>query len=201
MKNYIEFYNKDYYEGYGSKGEKYGHHEPWLSHFKKVAEEIVSRYHPRTHVDAGCAIGVLVNAMREQGVTSYGVDFSPYAISQANPAWCFQGNLVTLDIILERETGLSFLQKENPKVDLITCIEVLEHMPADEAEIALGAICYLSDRVIFSSTSDDKEDPTHINVRSQEDWISSFERHGFSLIADAPYISPWAKVFEYTDHG
>ena len=36
--------------------------------------------------------------------------------------------------------------------DLIVCIEVLEHMPADEAEAAIANICGQTADILFSSS-------------------------------------------------
>jgi len=67
-------------------------------------------------LDAGCAIGFLVEALRERGVDARGFDISEYAISQVPEhlqPYC------TLGSITDEIDG---------RYDLITCIEVLEHL-------------------------------------------------------------------------
>ena len=49
---------------------------------KRLASQIKEKYHPQTVLDAGCAMGMLVAALRDLGVEAYGVDLSEYAISQ-----------------------------------------------------------------------------------------------------------------------
>ena len=95
---------------------------------------------------------------------------------------CAQGSLTDLS--------------DYPKVDLLTCIEVLEHIPAELEDIVIDQLCQKSDRIVFSSTSTDFEEKTHVNVRSQVHWVMAFQKHGFDLSKDnVGFICPWAKVF------
>ena len=81
--------------------------------------------------------------------------------------------------------------------DLIVCIEVLEHMPAEEAEKAIANFAKHTGDVLFSSTPFDYKEPTHINVRMPEDWAEAFARHGFyrDLDFDGSFITKWAARF------
>ena len=45
------------------------------------------------------------------------------------------------------------------RYDLVTCIEVLEHMPADEAERAMDAMTAAADDILFSSSPTDHVEP------------------------------------------
>jgi hypothetical protein len=83
------------------------------------------------------------------------------------------------------------------RVDLIICIEVVEHMPRDEADAAVINMCAHADDILFSSSPNDHREPTHINVRPAEDWAEQFARHGFfrDTEFDATFISPWAVRF------
>jgi len=124
--------------------------------------------------------------MHATGVESTGVDISEYATGEAvkrGLLTCHQGSLTDL--------------WKFPRVDLVTCIEVLEHIPAELESEVIRQLTSISDRVVFSSTSWDLEEPTHVNVQSQEHWIKAFEKNGFFLTGDdVSFICPWAKVFE-----
>src|ERR1700722_17723726 len=133
-------YNKDYYDHYGSTaGVPYDRDQPvWQKHFHTFAKTLIERYKPRTTLDVGCAKGFLIEQLRDQGVEAFGVDVSPYAISQV------------------REDIRPHCRVANGKepltgqYDLITCIEVAEHVPEAEARIMIEEMCRHADQVIFS---------------------------------------------------
>ena len=59
-----------------SCGQPYQRDDVWLNFFASVAERIVSDIRPTTVLDAGCAMGFLVEALRDRGVDAGGVDIS-----------------------------------------------------------------------------------------------------------------------------
>ena len=81
--------------------------------------------------------------------------------------------------------------------DLIVCIEVVEHMPAQEAEAAIANFCRHAGDVLFSSSPLDYGETTHVNVRPPEYWAEQFARQGFirDVDFDASFITPWAVRF------
>jgi SAM-dependent methyltransferase len=166
-------------------GHPYARDEHWLAFFRRIADRIVTDIAPRTVVDAGCAMGLLVEALRERGVEAWGIDISPYAIDRVHEsvrAFCRQGSIAE-----------PFAQR----VDLVVCIEVLEHMARPEADAAIDNFCAHTDDVVFSSSPNDHREPTHVNVRPPEDWAELFARHRFFRDPDfdAGVISPWAVRF------
>ncbi len=166
-------------------GRPYARDEHWLRFFGAIADRIVTDIAPKTVIDAGCAMGLLVEALRERGVEATGIDISPYAIErvpEAVKAFCRQGSIVE-----------PFAQH----ADLIVCIEVMEHMPAAEAEAAIANLCAHADDVLFSSSPNDHREPTHVNVRPAEDWAEQFARHRFFRDPefDATFVTPWAVRF------
>jgi hypothetical protein len=166
-------------------GQPYERNETWLRFFGLVADRIVADINPRQVLDAGCAMGLLVETLRDRGVDARGVDLSSFAIASVSEAlrpFCAQGSI-----------GEPF----GRRFDLIVCIEVLEHMPADEADRAIANFAAHTDDVLFSSTPFDYREPTHINVRMPEDWAEAFARHGFyrDVDFDASFITKWAVRF------
>lgn len=98
-------------------GIPYERNEHWLSFFDQIAEAIVREFHPSTVLDAGCAMGFLVEGLRKRGVEAWGVNISDYAISQAHESirdYCRVGSLT---------------EPLGQRYDLIACIEVIEHIP------------------------------------------------------------------------
>jgi hypothetical protein len=57
----------------------------WLGLFSGIAEHIFQDIHPTTVLDAGCAMGFLVESLRKKGIQSFGIDISEYAIQNVHP--------------------------------------------------------------------------------------------------------------------
>lgn len=186
-----EQYNKAYYDQYdvGVGKVNYENSEYTKDFLEKIAEHIVDDLHPKTVLDAGCAMGHLVAALRDRGVEAYGVDISEYAISKVREdvkPYCAVGSLTDP------------LPGSFPKhFDLVTSIEVLEHLYAQEGNVALKNLCALTDCIIFSSTPDDFTEPTHVNVQQREYWARLFAEAGFydDLNYRPGYLSPQALCF------
>jgi 2-polyprenyl-3-methyl-5-hydroxy-6-metoxy-1,4-benzoquinol methylase/uncharacterized protein YbaR (Trm112 family) len=176
-------YDARYYAQYWPA--PYVRSEQWLNTFRAIADRIVGDIGPKRVLDAGCALGLLVEALRSRGVEAFGFDVSAYAISQVHESarsHCRIGSVT---------------QELDGRYDLIVCLEVLEHVPQAEAEAAIANFCRHTDDVLFSSTSGHYDEATHINVRMPEEWAELFARHGFlrDLDFDATFIAPWAVRF------
>jgi GT2 family glycosyltransferase/SAM-dependent methyltransferase len=158
----------------------YERNGPWLGAFANIAKQIQVSLCPRTVLDAGCAMGMLVEALWDLGIRAQGLDVSTYAISQ-----------VRRDMAAHCRVG-SVTDPIEGRWDLIVCIEVLEHVTAKECDAALGHFARATDQVLFSSTPLDLTEETHINVKPIRAWLESFASHGFYPVTDydATYISP-----------
>jgi 2-polyprenyl-3-methyl-5-hydroxy-6-metoxy-1,4-benzoquinol methylase len=174
-------YDAAYYRSHcGLPYERSAH---WLTFFGGIADRIVKTLKPRTLVDAGCAMGFLVEALRDRGVEARGFDISSYAISQVREdikPYCRVGSIV------EPIPG---------RFDLVTCIEVFEHLPAEEGRRAAANLSAITDRILFSSTPDDFAEPTHLNVQLRAYWLRLFPEFRHSRY-DARYIAPHAMLLK-----
>jgi hypothetical protein len=176
-----------------SCGRPYTRDDEWLRFFGRIADRIRADFKAAGPsddlrvLDAGCAMGLLVEALVARGIDAHGVDISEYAITQAAPA--VAGRC--------RVRSLNSADAFDGRYDLIVCIEVLEHMPADEARAALAGICAHTSDVLFSSSPTDFGETTHVNVQPPEAWAEAFAREGFlrDLDYDASFITPWAVRF------
>jgi SAM-dependent methyltransferase len=182
-----QLYDEHYYRDYeGGSYEAGGH---WTRFFGAISEEIVARWNPRTTLDAGCALGIFVGELRSRGVDAWGVDLSEFAIRSADEQvrpYLRQGSLS------------EELPADLPgRFDLVTCIEVLEHMERPDADRAIARLCALSDRILFSSTPDGYAEPTHFACRPPEEWSAVFARNGFfrDFDADVSFVAPWAVMY------
>lgn len=166
-------------------GVPYERNEHWLEFFDRAAETIVREFHPTTVLDAGCAMGFLVEGLRKRGVEASGIDVSEYAISEVHES------------VAEHCSVASLSEPLPGRYDLITCIEVLEHIPAEQADRAIANLCAASDQLLISTSPTDFAEPTHLNVQPPEYWSAALAREGFfrEVDRDLSYLTPWAALY------
>lgn len=135
-------------------------------------------------LDIGCGVGILVQQFNRLGYRATGVDVNEAAIRYSlEPQNCQ---------LVESTAQLPYTDKY---FDLVVSREVLEHIPAE----AVDACIEEWDRVsngkmvhIIAVTERGKsatEDPTHINVQSEDWWVSKFQQFGYDVIRNpSPYF-------------
>lgn len=131
---------------------------------------------PVNALDAGCGTGNLVWGFRRLGVTAFGVDQSEIPIHKASEE--IRPCLRVGDIL-----NLNFPGKE---FDLVTCCDVLEHIPFPECGRAVDELYRITRKwLLFSiclwTEKNARMDPTHINLHSKKWWGRYFKRKGFTL--------------------
>jgi 2-polyprenyl-3-methyl-5-hydroxy-6-metoxy-1,4-benzoquinol methylase len=169
-------------------GIPYERNEHWLGFFGAMADAIVRDLRPTSVLDAGCAMGFLVEALRERGVEAWGIDVSEHAISQVHESVAEYCQVASLAEPLPR------------RYDLIVSIEVLEHIAPAEANAAVANLCAATDRLLLSTTPDDFAEATHVNVQAPEAWSAMLAQHGFlrETEHDVSYVTPWAALYATT---
>ncbi len=173
-------YDANYYQtGLGLPYERNSH---WLTFFGLIADEVIRSLKPRRVFDAGCAMGFLVESFWDRGVEASGVDVSAYAISQVRrdiQPYCSEASLI------DPIPG---------NYDLLTCIEVLEHVLPEQTETVIANLAGATDTILFSSSPTDLTEATHFNVRPVIGWLKIFANAGFwpDCIFDASFIAPHA---------
>jgi SAM-dependent methyltransferase len=179
-------YGRWYYDTYTVPYEDNAH---WKAFFGGVADAIVSQLAPRTVLDAGCAKGFLVAALRDRGVEATGFDLSDVAIAEAPERVRSHVRVGSLTDPIEGH------------YDLVTCIEVIEHLDPADAPRAVANLSAASDRLLFSSTPGDLDEPTHVNVQPPERWSQLLAAHAMfrDFNHDASYLSPWAVLYRTGD--
>lgn len=191
--NPAELYDAQYFGiGYDATGEiPYGRNEHFLKFFGKIACKIERYYSPKTYLDVGCAFGMLVEALVDRGVDARGIDISDYAISQCRIDIADRLSVHHVTEPLPRPPG-------GGRYDMLSCIEVIEHLPPEQTDKAIDNLCDAADRILFSSSPDDFDEPTHFNVRPTDEWKAMFAKRGFvpSRRSKAPYVAAWAFVVE-----
>ncbi len=175
-------YGSWYYDSYTVP---YDENEHWMTFFGNVADAIVTQLAPRRVLDAGCAKGFLVAALRERGVEAYGFDLSEFAVGSAPEAARPYVRVGSLTEPIEE------------RYDLVTCVEVIEHLDPTDAPRAVAQLSQASDTLLLSSTPGDLQEPTHVNIQPPERWSQLFAVNGMfrDFHHDAGYLSPWAVLY------
>ncbi len=172
------FYDEKYYEKKGYTVEKQ------YATFSELAGHLKERFDPKSVLDVGCSIGVLVKAFRDLGIGAYGVDYSEYALSHAPRD--VKAYLRRAAVDKER------LPFEDGSFDMVTMLELLEHL-RDHRHL-IGEVSRVLKRggVVFVTTPWDlsPEEPSHINIHPRKFWIKEFESLGFEYSRNVTYSFP-----------
>lgn len=177
-------FDEEYYRT-GCGDVPYSRSEPrWIVFFGMVADQLIRSLRPRHVLDVGCALGFLVEAFWDRGVEAQGIDVSEFAIAN-----------VRRDMARHCRVA-SAAEGIEGRFDLITCIEVLEHMPEEEANRAIRSMTGATETILFSSTPYDHDEPTHFNVQPTLSWLQLFLERGFSpdVDFDASFVAPHAML-------
>lgn len=182
-------YNEDYYKSHC--GECYERGNGWEEIFAKQAEIITRDFQPKTTLDVGCAAGYLVEGLRDLGVNAYGIDVSDYALSTVRE---------DIKPFCHKQSATELIRE---KYDLITCIEVLEHLESADIREAIKNMCQATETIIFSSTPFDFGEETHYSVNQPGYWCEEFAANGFfhDIDYDCSYIAVQTMVFRKRNVG
>jgi 2-polyprenyl-3-methyl-5-hydroxy-6-metoxy-1,4-benzoquinol methylase len=178
------YYDEHYFNNY-HRGYSFAKMRPY---FSVIAETLIRMFKPQQMLDVGCARGYLVHSFQEFGVDCYGIDISEYALSSAPEK--VKRKLLKVDI---DHQGLPF---ESGVFDLITCLDVVEHLVnTDQAISEMGRVLKTDGTLYISVPSKlahfllgiiAARDPSHINIRSKNSWIETLDLLGFRYVGEFP---------------
>jgi len=124
---------------------------------------------PKSYLDIGCGNGSMVNTARLLGVEAYGVD--QLVEEEAQPPYFFHRNLV------------DYFKLPEP-VELVTCIEVGEHLHESAHATLCDTICdnlaHGGNYLIFSVARPGQGGTGHISTRPAEYWAQEFIARGLT---------------------
>lgn len=108
-----------------------------------VAAYLVWRFFDvRRTLDVGCAIGYVVEALRELGVDADGTDVSQYAVDHATAG--ATGHVFWGDLLHK-------LPVKDGGYQLVTALETLEHLPPDSVPVALRELCRVTNGYLVAT--------------------------------------------------
>ncbi len=136
----------------------------------EVIIPLVEKYlQPVSVIDIGCGIGAWLSIWEKRGLKEImGVDGLHVDKKQ-------------LRIKAENFTQFNLEEgfKSNKKYELVTCLEVAEHLPEKSAGVLIKSLCMLGDVILFSAAIPGQEGTLHINEQYPEYWINLFNKNGY----------------------
>jgi SAM-dependent methyltransferase len=132
-------------------------------------QHVLDVYQPASVLDVGCGIGAYLSYFIHHGVTDcLGVDGID-ASSTVLPA----DRYIQHDLSKPFDLGRQF--------DLVICLEVIEHLPAEAASHLITSLAKHSrDRILFSAAEPGQPGHGHINCRPLEEWLEHWEHLGWT---------------------
>lgn len=135
-----------------------------------LAAEISKILSPRSVLDVGCGIGLLMSFMKRNGVLVSGIDGH----------WLKDEDLICDPKDYMRHDLESKLQLDK-KFDVCTSIEVAEHLDPSRAISFVEDLTTLSDAIVFSAAISGQGGKGHKNEQWQEYWVNIFLKKGYEL--------------------
>jgi SAM-dependent methyltransferase len=139
-------------------------------------------------LDVGCGAGAWLRAHQEAGVDELlGIDgdYLDPGLLLIDPAG-FRAGDITRPLDLGR------------RYDLVQCLEVAEHVPAQAGPVLVDNLVRHGDHILFSAAVPGQGGKGHINERPLSYWRELFARRGYAAfdfvrprIADRPEIEWW----------
>ena len=126
----------------------------------------------RTVIDIGGGVGPWSRVAMDLGIQH---------IVLVDGDWILDQDLevpVSMTVQRDLEESISGLGR----FDLVICLEVAEHLPANRASSLVADLCLMSDHVLFSAAVPGQGGQNHVNEQWLSYWQRLFASEGFSLL-------------------
>lgn len=147
------------------------HFQESLNSAKEVVPLFLRYFEAKTVLDVGCGLGTWLKIFEENNCDIFGVD----------------GDYVKVeDLIIDRNKFLDYDLNLNlnlkKKFDLVTSLEVAEHILPENARNFIDSLCLHGDIVLFSAAIPGQEGTLHFNEQYNEYWVNLFAQNNFECI-------------------
>jgi len=143
-------------------------------------------FQPRNLLEVGCGTGRFVYWGRRLGIDAWGIDISPYALSQANPE---------IRKYLKKADATRKIPFKDNSFDLVVSINLLEHILEPKLASVLKEYQRVSKKFllhkIFTKTrlQPPVDDPTHVTVKTPSWWHRLFRK--FKTKESSKFLPKW----------
>ncbi len=143
-------------------------------------------------LDVGCGGGILSEYMARAGAKVTGIDANADLIAVAR----VHGARSNLDIRYECTSVENWAEHEGDRYDVITCMELLEHLPEPDRMIRECARCLNVDGAIFFSTINRTAKAYAVAVFGAEYLLKLLPRgtHDYARFIKPSELARWARV-------
>jgi SAM-dependent methyltransferase len=146
-------------------GEILRHEQPQA---EALGELLWAKLHPHYVVDVGCGPGIYLLPFKKHGCIIFGLDGASGAGQNLDKAeFC----------LMDFRTDKPFYAE----ADLVLCIEVAEHVPAEYADNLMDIVCGAGDIVFFCAARPGQGGEGHCNEQGQHYWVEKFRARGFDF--------------------
>lgn len=145
-----------------------------------IVQSIMSDLRPRSVVDVGCGTGVLLEQLRQRGVSVKGLEHA-----QAALRYCRARDLDVEPFDVET----SELPDRFRGADVVISVEVGHQLDPAASSRYVAVLCGIADTVVFSSNVPGSGDRNPRNEQPHTFWIARFAEEGFDL--DEALSSRW----------
>jgi len=143
-----------------------------LKSAEAIIPVVLNYIKPRSVLDVGCGIGAWLSVWKKNGITDiFGVDGTYVDTSR-----------LMMDQSLFRGADLEKGFSVDKKYDLVSCLEVAEHLHEEFAESFIQLLCSAGDVILFSAAIPGQEGTQHYNEQYPEYWKILFKKSGFIAV-------------------
>lgn len=155
---------------------------------RRFVSLLIPALNPSSVLDVGCGRGAWLNEWKRAGVPSiHGID----------------GAYVNNTRILIDRSEFDAVDLSQPfdlgrRFDLVTSLEVAEHLPPATSKNFVASLVRHGDLILFSAAPLGQGGEHHINERPLADWQDLFSQHGFEAfdvirpdLHDDTSVEPW----------
>jgi 2-polyprenyl-6-hydroxyphenyl methylase / 3-demethylubiquinone-9 3-methyltransferase len=139
-------------------------------------------------LDVGCGGGLLCEALTRAGATVTGIDLAPGMVDVARLHAAEQGLDITYNVVSAEEVSGSF--------DVVTCMEMLEHVPDPERMTATLATLVKPGGAVFVSTINRNLKSFLLAIVAAEYLLSLIPRgtHEYDRLIRPSQLDRWARA-------